>query len=123
MIHRILPIILLSLLAVACAVAPEPQSRDGTAGATPALAESGAMCGGVAGVQCADGQWCDYPDDSACGYGDGSGICRPRPEACTMQYDPVCGCDAITYGNACQASAAGVDVTMKGECAMKSNVR
>ncbi len=35
---------------------------------------------------------------------------------CTKQYDPVCGCNNKTYGNACMAGAAGVRVVAKGEC-------
>ena len=35
---------------------------------------------------------------------------------CTEQYEPVCGCNGITYGNACQAECFGIINYTLGEC-------
>ena len=47
---------------------------------------------------------------------DGEGECLVRPEICTDNWDPVCGCDGETYGNACGAASAGQSVAYEGEC-------
>jgi len=39
-----------------------------------------------------------------------------KQRMCTMQFDPVCGCNGKTYSNACVAKAAGVLQMEKGAC-------
>jgi len=49
----------------------------------------------------------------------GGGGYRPRPQACTMEYMPVCGArggDLQTFANACEARSSGFRVVGRGEC-------
>ncbi len=70
------------------------------------------FCGGLAGIQCAEDQFCDYPNDSFCGGDDSQGICRARPTECPEPQadEAVCGCDFGTYGSECEANLVGMDV-------------
>ena len=74
------------------------------------------VCGGKAGLECNPDEWCDYPASAVCGIGDHFGTCKPRPEICTEEHKPVCGCDGEPYGNACKAEAGGTDVNYEGPC-------
>jgi hypothetical protein len=41
---------------------------------------------------------------------------KKHNNACTLQYEPVCGCNEKNYGNACEAKRDGVTSWENGKC-------
>jgi hypothetical protein len=70
----------------------------------------------AAGAACPPGFYCQSPP-GLCG---GPGMCTPIPQFCQAIFDPVCGCDGQTYGNACYAAGAGVSIAHFGPCGKPS---
>lgn len=96
----------LLVLVAACDGGPNDAGRMG---------DEGDLCGTVAGLGCNEGLFCKHAD-ATCEIADAGGQCRVIPQGCPDNFDPVCGCDGETYGNECEASAAGVSVDHAGAC-------
>lgn len=75
--------------------------------------QGGQFCGGIAGIPCPEGQVCVYPI-GAC-FPDAGGTCRQQ-HPCPPAGRPVCGCDGVTYRNACVAEHGGVAIAHRGPC-------
>jgi len=86
-----------------------------TSGWAATAAKKGAMCGGIAGLKCPEGQACKYPS-KMCNVADLSGTCVKVAATCPKGGAKVCGCDGKTYTNQCELLKAGVREASKGAC-------
>ncbi len=73
-------------------------------------------CGGRLGDTCDEGQFCRFEIQDICGRADANGVCSTPTEVCAEIFAPVCGCDDVTYGNECEANAAGTSAAANGPC-------
>jgi hypothetical protein len=71
----------------------------------------GRACNGVR--QCERYQVCDVRDPTC---SSAAGMCEPQPVACSLNFDPVCGCDGVTYSNDCLRLMAGAPLERVGAC-------
>lgn len=73
-------------------------------------------CGSRGLAPCGADELCDWAPSAQCGATDVPGVCRPRPQMCTREYAPVCGCDGQTYPTRCVAHSQGISVAHDGPC-------
>jgi hypothetical protein len=79
--------------------------------------QSSQACSCADNSQCVDEQICAL--DGSCSN---VGRCLPKPDACDpTDTQQVCGCDGVTYQNACAASRAGARVSALGACECDTN--
>ena len=110
----------------ACTKEGNPQCGcDGVTYGNPCMAAAAGKAIAYAG-ECKPTPGCKVGDNSTCGAGEycagqagqcgGSGQCTTKPTICPKIAKPVCGCDGITYGNACSAASQGQTVAQDGTC-------
>lgn len=92
-----------------CAAPPDGCHYEGT---TPCTCGTLVCAPSACDPGCAATEYCDL-----CGTTQAC-VTRPPPDSvfCPDVFMPVCGCDGMTYGNACELGAANIGLLHAGEC-------
>ena len=104
-------LVLVSFLAIAGCSSQSAHEDSATPARTRSTASDAPTC--ATDADCTESQFCARPIADCDGE---DGQCVDKPQMCTRDWRPVCGCDGKVYGNACEAASAGQNIDYEGEC-------
>ena len=106
----------LILLSLSCQTMPTTAQSDSPTPA-PAVVCTVDSLGAPIGPPCDSGDFCQLVSGICQTFAaQFSGTCQARPDPCSSNSSPVCGCDGNDYANECEAHSAGVNVAYEGGC-------